>query len=61
MDGAQKIVRRNFTFPANYDAKIEKLMRMHGAATKSELLRLALNRLEEAAEAKASSKETADA
>ena len=47
-----KLVRRNFTFPKDYDAKIEKLMKIHGCVSKSELLRLALNTLEEAADAK---------
>lgn len=51
-DGTQEIVRRNFTFPANYDEKIAKLMKQYGAASKSELLRIALNRLDEDAKQK---------
>ena len=48
MDGT-KIVRRNFTFPAGFDEKIEKLMAHYGAASKSELLRMALNAMEKEA------------
>ena len=47
-DGANlQVVRRNFTFPKEFDAKIEKLMKRYGATSKSELLRVAINRLEE--------------
>lgn len=44
-------VRRQFSFPKQFDEKIERLMEIHGCESKSELLRVAINKLEEEAEA----------
>lgn len=46
---SKKFVRRNFSFPKNYDEKIEKLRIRYGCVSKSELLRVAINKLEAAA------------
>jgi Arc/MetJ-type ribon-helix-helix transcriptional regulator len=46
---SQKFVRRGFTFPKDYDAKIERLMKIYGCVSKSELLRVALRKLEDEA------------
>jgi Arc/MetJ-type ribon-helix-helix transcriptional regulator len=40
-------VRRQFSFPKLFDEKIERLMEIHGCESKSELLRVAINKLEE--------------
>lgn len=46
---SQKSVKRNFSFPKDYDAKITKLMTQEGCSTKEELFRKSLVKLEEEA------------
>jgi len=48
MDGNIKVVRRNFTFPEDFVEKFERLRKKLGATSNSEVLRIALNKLDEA-------------
>ena len=40
-------VRKNITLPASFEARLEHLRKAVGAASDSELIRMAINKLEE--------------